>query len=330
MLDSGLATAPTSRPRLVVDTDDSGELLNYLKNIRVPVRDLRVTGAARKFRHRRTNFELGRCRLIRTNTSAYEAHTDEGGQIFAFGSTRGARSIESASTRVTSQIGRPAIIVPYQEARFDTPGHAGFMAILSIQEVANDLGLAPMGAEWAQRSVLASELSRPSGAKFLHSFEFIWQQMSTLPTIPSLLLAAYDEVILNCLSALLRPLLPDAAARPVADPGSRLIERACDILRSELDQPLSIASVAARLGVTTRHLQKGFRRHLATTPQQFLNECRLDMARQRLLAARNGETVTGIAFDCGFGHLGEFAIRYQQRFDEKPSKTLREAVANRQ
>jgi transcriptional regulator GlxA family with amidase domain len=40
--------------------------------------------------------------------------------------------------------------------------------------------------------------------------------------------------------------------------------------------------------------------------------------------------VTGIAFDCGFGHLGEFAIRYQQRFDEKPSKTLREAVANRQ
>ena len=171
MLDSGLATAPTIRPRLVVDTDDSGELLNYLKCIRVPVRDLRVTGAARKFRHRRTFYELGRCRLIRTNTSAYEARTDEGGQIFAFGSTRGARSIESASTRVTSHIGRPAVIVPYHEARFDTPGHAGFMAILPIQEVANDLGLAPLGEQWVQRSALASELSKPSAAQFLHCFE---------------------------------------------------------------------------------------------------------------------------------------------------------------
>src|SRR5262245_56327637 len=95
-------------------------------------------------------------------------------------------------------------------------------------------------------------------------------------------------------------------------------------------QPLQIGNVAARLGVTSRHLQKGFRRHLATTPQQFLNECRLDMARWRLQAARKGETVTSIAFDCGFGHLGEFAIRYQQRFDEKPSKTLREAAGSKQ
>src|SRR5262245_24686008 len=174
MLDKGLATAPTIRPRLVVDTDDSGELLNYLKGIRVPVRDLRVTGAARKFRHRRTFYQLGRCRFIRTNTSAYEARTDEGGQIFAFGSIRGSRSIESASTRVTSHIGRPAIIVPYQEARFETPGHAGFMAILPIQEVANEIGLAPLGGQWAQRSALASELSKPSAVKFLHCFEFVW------------------------------------------------------------------------------------------------------------------------------------------------------------
>ncbi len=324
MFESGLATTSSSRPRLVVDTDDSVDLLNYFKEIHVPVRDLRVTGAARKFRHRRTQIELGRCRLIRTSTSAYETRTDEGGKIFAFGTTRGARSIESASTRVSSQIGRPAIIVPYQEARFDTPGDAGFMAILPIQEVANDLGLAPMGAQWAQRSVLASELSRPSAAKFLHSFEFVWQQMSTLPTIPPLLRAAYDEVMLQCLIGLLGPLLPEAAAGPMADPGPRLIDRACDILRSELNEPVTIAGVAARLGVTTRHLQKGFRRHLATTPQRFLNECRLDLARRRLMAAAKGETVTSIALDCGFGHLGEFAMRYQQKFDEKPSKTLRQ------
>jgi AraC-like DNA-binding protein len=322
---AGLAMAPTSRPRLVVDTDDSGELLNYLKGIRIPVRDFRVTGGARRFRHRRTQIDLVRCRLIRTDTSAYETRTDEGGQIFAFGSIRGSRSIESASTRVTSHIGRPAVIVPYQEARFDTPGNCGFMVTLPVQEVAGEIGMALPGREWTQRSPIAGELSGSPAARFVQSFEFVWQQIANLRIVPPLLRAAYDEVILHCLIALLRPLLGDAAAGPVADPGSRLIDRACDILRSEFDQPLRIASVAARLGVTTRHLQKGFRRHLATTPQQFLNECRLDLARQRLLAASNGETVTSIALDCGFGHLGEFAIRYRQRFDEKPSKTLRES-----
>jgi len=324
------ATATSKTPRVVVDTEDPAELVNYLKQIRVPVRDLRLTGAARRFRYRRTHIELGRSRLIRTNTSAYEMHTDEGGRIFAFGSTRGSRSIESGSTRVTSQIGRPAIIVPYQEVRFDTPiDNSGFMVTLLVHEIANEMGLASPGREWTQRSPLAGELSRSSGIQFAHSFEFIWQQIARLQTVPPLLLAAYDEVVLHCLFGLLRPLLPDAAPAPVADPGSPLIDCACDILRSEVDQPLRIASVAARLGVTPRHLQKGFRRYLSTTPQQFLSDCRLELARDRLLTARNGETVTSIALDCGFGHLGEFALRYRQRFAELPSKTLQKAIGSR-
>jgi AraC-like DNA-binding protein len=324
-----LATAAFNDPGVDVDTADPAELLNYLKQIHVPVRDLRPTGAARRFRYRRTRIELGRCRMIRTDTSAYEMRTDEGGRIFAFSAVRGSRSIESASTRVTSQIGRPAIIVPYQEVRFDTPvDNSGLMVTLPIREVANEIGLAPPGQEWTQRSPLARELSRSSGAQFVRSFEFIWQQIASLRTVPPLLLAAYDEVILHCLFGLLCPLLSHVAPLPVADPGSPLIDRACDILRSEVDQPLRMASVAARLGVTPRHLQKGFRRYLSTTPQQFLSDCRLELARHRLLTARNGETVTSIALDCGFGHLGEFAVRYRQRFGERPSETLRGVVSS--
>jgi transcriptional regulator GlxA family with amidase domain len=45
-----------------------------------------------------------------------------------------------------------------------------------------------------------------------------------------------------------------------------------------------------------------------------------------LQAALPGETVTGIALECGFGNLGEFAGRYRRRFGEKPSETFRRAA----
>jgi transcriptional regulator GlxA family with amidase domain len=85
-----------------------------------------------------------------------------------------------------------------------------------------------------------------------------------------------------------------------------------------------IADIAAILGISTRHLQAGFRNHLWTTPQRFLRDCRLDLANRRLAAAQPGETTTAIAYECGFGHLGDFAQSYRSRFGESPSETLRQ------
>jgi AraC-like DNA-binding protein len=319
MLEGALATAPSSSQHgVVVDTKDPAELLNYLSATHVALRDLRIGGKQPNFIYRRTQIELGRCRLVRTKTSAYQMHKEEDGRIFAFGSYRGSRIIESGSTRASTRPGRPAIIVPHREVRFDAPvANAGFMAILPLSQITAELG------SRIEPAPLAAELAQAAAVHFLQSFDFIWQQITNMVAAPPLLIAAYDEVIMHCLASLLRPLLPDCGCT-VPDPGSQLVERACELLRSEVDQPIRIAGVAARLGVTTRHLQKGFRRHLATTPQRFLNECRLDLARRRLQAATKGETVTSIALDCGFGHLGEFAIRYKKRFDEKPSQTLRE------
>ena len=51
---------------------------------------------------------------------------------------------------------------------------------------------------------------------------------------------------------------------------------------------------------------------------------RLEMARDQLLMARDeGKTVTTIATDLNFFHLGQFAIDYRKNFGESPSETLR-------
>ena len=48
------------------------------------------------------------------------------------------------------------------------------------------------------------------------------------------------------------------------------------------------------------------------------------MVRDRLLTARDeGKTVTVIAKQHGFLHLGQFAIEYRKMFGESPSETLR-------
>src|SRR5262249_62430479 len=76
-------------------------------------------------------------------------------------------------------------------------------------------------------------------------------------------------------------------------------------------------------GISPRHLQSGFRRYLGMTPHQFLRDCRLDEAHRMLSTAGLGQTATTIAYDCGFGHLGDFAHDYRIRFGEPPSETLR-------
>ena len=58
------------------------------------------------------------------------------------------------------------------------------------------------------------------------------------------------------------------------------------------------------------------------TPRAFLRRCRLELARRRLLEAGEGETVSSVALDCGFGHFGDFAAAYKARFGETPSATL--------
>jgi AraC-like DNA-binding protein len=58
----------------------------------------------------------------------------------------------------------------------------------------------------------------------------------------------------------------------------------------------------------------------------LLRTARLKQARLQLDAPRPGATVTEVALDCGFTHLGRFSSEYRRRFGELPSQTLRRAA----
>jgi AraC-like DNA-binding protein len=167
---------------------------------------------------------------------------------------------------------------------------------------------------------LRLEFSSPVASNFHRAVNFIWRQQ-IVPTIQ--LRAAYDEILLHGLARLLAPVLLDGRSNQLPDPGPAHVSRACEMIRARAMDPIRVAEIASELGVTARCLQLGFRRHLGTTPNQFLRDCRLDLAHRMLSSATSGQTTTSIAYDCGFGHLGEFAQIYRSRYGESPSETLR-------
>ena len=90
---------------------------------------------------------------------------------------------------------------------------------------------------------------------------------------------------------------------------------------------LRLHDLARAGGVSPRTVHRVFARHYGAPPIAHLRRERLRRVRQHLLAARPTETVTSVALDWGFSHLGRFAALYKACFGERPSETLRRGRA---
>jgi AraC-like DNA-binding protein len=79
---------------------------------------------------------------------------------------------------------------------------------------------------------------------------------------------------------------------------------------------------AGSVGVSGRVLQKACIARWGRSPLELVAAHRMAAARTRLLSASPGTTVTQVATECGFGHLGCFATAYREAYGESPSDTI--------
>ncbi|MEV7085549.1 AraC family transcriptional regulator [Streptomyces sp. NPDC093085] len=108
--------------------------------------------------------------------------------------------------------------------------------------------------------------------------------------------------------------------RPAA---ASVVDRALEVIHSCFAEPLSVSTIAERVGVGERALQSAFQKRFGRSPMTYLREVRLDRVRQLLLESASDVTVAEAASDCGFQHLGRFAAHYRAHFGELPSTTPR-------
>lgn len=117
---------------------------------------------------------------------------------------------------------------------------------------------------------------------------------------------------------------PAARARAV-----RICRLARDYLHSRFEAHLmpTIVEVCRAVGVSERSLQYAFQTCVGMSPLRYIRRCRLNRVRSTLLASDGaGTTVTRIAMQFGFLHLGRFAGEYKQTFQEAPTATLARSV----
>lgn len=107
----------------------------------------------------------------------------------------------------------------------------------------------------------------------------------------------------------------------------RALRSARDCLEAKACEPLDLAQLACVSGIGIRALQLGFRRHFGVSISQMLLDIRLARLHAGLSHAAPDVSITDIAFDLGFTHLGRMAGAYREKFGETPSATLRRKMS---
>jgi AraC-like DNA-binding protein len=93
------------------------------------------------------------------------------------------------------------------------------------------------------------------------------------------------------------------------------------------ESPLDLDGVAREVGLSPFHFLRLFSRVLGVTPHQYLVRSRLRRA-ARLLAEPE-RSVTGVAFEVGFGDLSNFVRTFHRAAGVSPGEFRRAAKGDR-
>ena len=109
----------------------------------------------------------------------------------------------------------------------------------------------------------------------------------------------------------------DAEPAPASLGQEARAARAARIIAERFTEPLTIAGLAAEVGLSRRKFATAFRRALGVSPYNYILSRRREAAAELL---RNGSgSVLEIALDAGFGDLSEFTRRFRARFGRPPA-----------
>jgi len=121
---------------------------------------------------------------------------------------------------------------------------------------------------------------------------------------------------------------PCLRCRPELAPGnasvdatSRLAQAAASMMEDRTLEENGFDTIAARLGITDRHLRRAFGAEFGVSPVEFAQTQRLLLAKR--LLTDTALSVTEVAFASGFGSLRRFNALFKQRYRLQPSQLRR-------
>ncbi|WP_300057695.1 GlxA family transcriptional regulator [uncultured Roseobacter sp.] len=94
------------------------------------------------------------------------------------------------------------------------------------------------------------------------------------------------------------------------------LSKVIQMMESNIEEPISPSILAKDVGMSTRQLERLFRRYLNRSPKRYYMELRLQKARNLLM--QTDMSVINVALACGFASPSHFSKCYRSHYDTTP------------
>ncbi|WP_299965932.1 GlxA family transcriptional regulator [uncultured Roseobacter sp.] len=94
------------------------------------------------------------------------------------------------------------------------------------------------------------------------------------------------------------------------------LSQVIQMMESNIEEPISPSMLAKIVGMSTRQLERLFRRYLNRSPKRYYMELRLQKARNLLM--QTDMSVINVALACGFASPSHFSKCYRAHYDTTP------------
>lgn len=143
--------------------------------------------------------------------------------------------------------------------------------------------------------------------------------LSYLTIIEKQLLSAFDPQIndrmLSLLLAFLQPISLNKTMDKKID--NRLI-RVINVIKNEIGAEHTVKSLAKVACLSESHFKMLFKQQLGCTPQAYISELRMQMARGLII--NTDMPISLVAEKCGYYNVSAFIRRFNQNFHQTPQK----------
>lgn len=230
--------------------------------------------------------------------------------------------MEVRSRRVRQTFSREGFVLAADRATVMRPDPQAGAIVIAVERSRLDHALARLAGSAAGRVEFGPRWTAPVASRAIvdATWRHVASVLAALPTVPPIARRSLETTLLDAILLGMPHSHSALLASPPLVPGGAHADRARAWLEEHYREPVSVADVAAGVGLSVRQLQEVVRARFGLTPMQLLREIRLERARE-LLSSGVAPTVARAAMEVGCTHLGRFAAFYRDRFGELPSET---------
>ncbi len=231
--------------------------------------------------------------------------------------TAGQVRVSGPDGAVVQAAGESRLLAPQAQPRFEIHGHDSFLLQVPYEELLATASEITGNPDHDLRFLNPEPLSPAMNQSWVGIVGLVRAELGSAGPVSPMRLAALMRVV----SAGALATFPNTTMTTTSDltdgwVGPTVVARAIDFIEAHAHEPIRMRQVASAAGVGTRQLRRAFRRHLDTTPSDYLLFVRLNRAHDRLVGY--DEPIAQLAREAGFASATGFSRAYRGVFGRPP------------